>query len=260
MTIQNKGYLTIPGWMRTELQLTGNDLIVFAIIYSACQVDGQDFTGSLQYLADWCGSSKQGILKNIKNLIDRNLIVKMEYGYNKSGYRCSTKLNTDVQHSLTPSCHIYMESSNNGSNKPIQLINNGCMDNKNDKKYKKTDRAVSRDDVDNFVRLYHKHCFNLPKVRQLSDKRINAIKKIIMKYSQEDIIEVFDNANNSDFLLGKCEGTWKADFDFILREDKFLNILEGKYGGHKEQKAADGLKIGKKATKEEIENEYIYKF
>ena len=64
--------------MRTELELKGNDLMVYAIIYGFSQTENQKFTGSLQYLADWCGATKQGIMKNLKNLIDAGLIIKEE--------------------------------------------------------------------------------------------------------------------------------------------------------------------------------------
>ena len=32
-----------------------------------------------------------------------------------------------------------------------------------------------------------------------------------------------------------AHGLTEADIDFLLREDKFLNILEGKYGGKKKR-------------------------
>lgn len=64
--------------MVTDLKLKGNDLMVYAIIYGFSQAEGQKFTGSLQYLAEWCGATKQGIIKNLKNLIDRGLIQKFE--------------------------------------------------------------------------------------------------------------------------------------------------------------------------------------
>ncbi len=77
--MQDVQYITIQGWMRTKLDLKGNDLLIYAIIYGFSQVEGQKFTGSLQYLADWCGATKQGVQKNIKNLIEKNLIEKREY-------------------------------------------------------------------------------------------------------------------------------------------------------------------------------------
>ena len=68
MNIKDRNYITIQAWMRTELGLKGNDLLVYAIIYGFSQVENQRFNGSLQYLADWCGATKSGIQKNLKNL------------------------------------------------------------------------------------------------------------------------------------------------------------------------------------------------
>ena len=74
--IQNDNYVNIQGWMRNKLELKGNDLIVYAIIYSFSQDGESKFEGSLQYLADWCGATKQGIQKNLKNLLEAGLIKK----------------------------------------------------------------------------------------------------------------------------------------------------------------------------------------
>lgn len=76
--MDSKNFLIIPGWARTELDLKGNDLIVYSIIYGFSQTKDQKFTGSLQYLADWCGATKPGIEKNLKRLIDKGLILKEE--------------------------------------------------------------------------------------------------------------------------------------------------------------------------------------
>lgn len=115
-----------------------------------------------------------------------------------------------------------LQSSNN-------LINN---------KKEKNELLISKDinnsqKVEEIKNLYNSHCTNLPKIAKLTDKRIKAIGSLLKKYSVEEITQVFDIANESDFLMGKNDRGWKADLDFILREDKFINILEGKYGGHR---------------------------
>ena len=76
--VKPENFITIQGWMLTELELKGNALIVYAIIYGFSQVDGQTFNGSLQYLADWTNSTKQGVIKNIKQLLESGLIKKQE--------------------------------------------------------------------------------------------------------------------------------------------------------------------------------------
>ena len=66
MNIRDDNFICIQGWMRTKLGLKGNDLLVYAIIYGFTQAENQKCTCSIQYLADWCGATKQGILNNIK--------------------------------------------------------------------------------------------------------------------------------------------------------------------------------------------------
>ena len=74
--IKNENYITIQGWMINELNLKGNELIIYAVIYGFSQAENQIYNGSLQYLADWTNSTKQGVMKNLKSLVDKGCIVK----------------------------------------------------------------------------------------------------------------------------------------------------------------------------------------
>lgn len=74
--IKNENYVTIQGWMINELNLKGNELMCYAIIYGFSQITGCAFTGSYQYLADWCNTSRRTIITVIDNLVSKNLIIK----------------------------------------------------------------------------------------------------------------------------------------------------------------------------------------
>lgn len=124
------------------------------------------------------------------------------------------------------SCSSGPAVKNYSSNNKLISIDNKLN---NDNKLKDNTQKV----VEEIKNLYNSHCTNLPKIAKLTDKRIKAIGSLLKKYSIEEITQVFDIANESDFLMGKNDRGWKADLDFILREDKFINILEGKYGGHR---------------------------
>lgn len=76
--IKNENYILIQGWMINELQLKGNELLIYAIIYGFTQTENQLFSGSLQYLAEWTNSTKQGVIKCLKSLIDKEYIGKNE--------------------------------------------------------------------------------------------------------------------------------------------------------------------------------------
>lgn len=86
-----------------------------------------------------------------------------------------------------------------------------------------------RDKYNSLVEIYNFNCPNLPKVQKITDKRKTAINKFLKEYTKEQFIEICRIANNNDFLMGKNDRGWKADFDFLMRVDKATSILEGKY-------------------------------
>lgn len=76
--VKNENHIVIQGWMVNELELKGNELLIYAIIYGFSQTENQKFTGSLQYLSDWTNSTKQGVIKNLKSLVEKGYITKDE--------------------------------------------------------------------------------------------------------------------------------------------------------------------------------------
>lgn len=99
-------HIVIHGWMRNELNLKGNDLLVYAIIYGFSQAENQRYTGGIQYLADWCGATRQGITKNLKNLLDLGLIFKEDdvnsvtYYVNSVYTGCKLSLHNNISNTI----------------------------------------------------------------------------------------------------------------------------------------------------------------
>lgn len=87
--ISDGTYITIQGWMRTELNLSGNELIVYAIIYGFSQNKQGEFTGSAQYLADWTGCSRRHIMRILNKLVEEKTISKTETVLNNNEKRVS---------------------------------------------------------------------------------------------------------------------------------------------------------------------------
>ena len=69
---------SIQSWMVTGLELSGNELLVYAIIYRDSQWPDSRFTGSLNYLASWLNVTKQTVLNVLKRLVAKGLIKKFE--------------------------------------------------------------------------------------------------------------------------------------------------------------------------------------
>lgn len=74
--INDENYYQISGWMLNRLQLKGTELQVFAIIYGFSQDGESTFSGSISYLCDWVGASKPTIIKALKDLVEKQFIVK----------------------------------------------------------------------------------------------------------------------------------------------------------------------------------------
>ena len=87
--ISDGTYITIQGWMRTELKLSGNELIVYAIIYGFSQNKQGEFTGSAQYLADWVGCTRRTVMTILNKLVEAKLISKTEISFNNNEKRVS---------------------------------------------------------------------------------------------------------------------------------------------------------------------------
>lgn len=100
--VKDENYTVIQGFMISELNLKGNELLIYAIIYGFSQLEGQEFNGTLQYLADWCNSTKQGVIKCLNSLIEKGLIEKQEAILNNVKFISyhTTKFNT-IKQSLT---------------------------------------------------------------------------------------------------------------------------------------------------------------
>ena len=76
--MKNENYLTIQGWMINELDLSGNDLLCYAIINGFSQDGDSSFTGSSTYLSDSMNCSKPTVFKSLKSLMDKGYIKKEE--------------------------------------------------------------------------------------------------------------------------------------------------------------------------------------
>jgi len=79
------------------------------------------------------------------------------------------------------------------------------------------------------IDIYNATCTNLSKTQKLTDKRKKSIEVFLKEFSIEQFENICQIANVSDFLTGKNDRGWKADFDFIIKTDKAIAILEGKY-------------------------------
>ena len=76
--IRDGNYILIPSFARTELDLKGNELLLYSLIYGFSQDEKSCFTGSIGYMCEWIGATKPTVLKALKGLIEKKLIDRTE--------------------------------------------------------------------------------------------------------------------------------------------------------------------------------------
>ncbi|MDE6059374.1 MAG: helix-turn-helix domain-containing protein [Clostridia bacterium] len=77
--IRDDNFYTVLGWMLNVLDLKGNELIVFAIVYSFSQDGESEWKGSLTYLEDFANISRPTAVSALANLVKKGYILKRTF-------------------------------------------------------------------------------------------------------------------------------------------------------------------------------------
>lgn len=95
-----------------------------------------------------------------------------------------------------------------------------------------------RVDYQQVADLYNEICISFPKCTTLSENRKKAIKARLKTYTLEDFKTMFTLAEQSDFLKGKNDRNWSANFDWLIKDSNFAKVVEGNYSNKPQQQKA----------------------
>ena len=73
--VDDEGFITIRGFMRTRLRLEKTELIVYAIIYGF-HSSGHTFKGSVRFLCEWSGNGRTAVRSALASLVKKGYIIK----------------------------------------------------------------------------------------------------------------------------------------------------------------------------------------
>lgn len=242
--VRDDNFFMVSGWMINRLGLRGASLQVFAIIYGFSQDRESSFTGSLQYLMDFTNSSKNTVLKALRELTEKRYVLKTENTTNGVRF-CTYKVNEPVVQKL-----------NRGGSKiepeVVQNLNRGGSETEPNKEYNNKSLKY-KEIVKEVIDLYHTICVSYPKVKVVSAKREKEILAMTEAYSMEDIRTVFENAESSSFMKGKNDRGWSAKFDWMMIENNFVKILEGNYADKGRKETVPGWMKNRELDEDEVE-------
>ena len=233
-------YYVVFFWMIKQLGLKGAELPVFAIIHSFSQGRMGEYTGSLTDIADLSGLTKQGAIKVLKKLIDKGYIIK-EQNYT-NGKKCNSyqvnfdvinKVNTSSKQSLPEGLTQFTDSGKHSlpqSSKhslPNNNIYNNIHNNEN------TSSSVSPKKIVEYWNEKLKDTAVKPVSKIMAQsKRCQSLNARYKEYGAEKMLEAIDNITKSDFLCGKNNRGWIITFDWFVKPNNFIKVLEGNYDNH----------------------------
>ena len=140
---------------------------------------------------------------------------------------------SNVNNPENPHQHCVTEAPKHKTinNKLKNKLNNKLFNLQKSESQNKSDVLSDKPKYDDVLSLYNTVCLELSKVLKLSAKRKKQIDKMLsLGYTLEDFKKVFENTQKSSFLCGKSGNrSWKANFDWLIKEDNFLKVLEGNY-------------------------------
>lgn len=229
--IKDENYYQISGWMLNRLNLKGTELQVFAIIYGFSQDGESMYTGSLNYLSDWLGTSRPTTIKALKGLVDKGYILKEQLemnGVTFNRYRANMQIIDDFRGSketLPPENKLYTgskESLPEGSKETLlggskeTLPNNNSLNNN------------SLNNKENNNSLFENEQKKEPTSKKASPKT-KSVDKII---SQKSKYGEFENVALTDEELKKLKDRFFDWEDRVERLSMYIESTGKKYKSH----------------------------
>lgn len=183
------------------------------------------------------------VINNINNLIKKGYVKKETVKRRNRYYIIDDVQNVPNTKRIVDYNNVQDVPNNDVQNVPYDRVQNVPTNNKKNNKNKK-------------IYIYIQEFFELTLGTKINftDKRIAELNLILKKYDETDMYKVLENIKKSDYLLGK-ENSKSVNIDWLLNENNFTKVLEGKYSNrdsHKKSTPSDIIYLG-----EDISNKSV---
>ena len=93
-------------------------------------------------------------------------------------------------------------------------------------------------DLDKFIVFFNSEMEQagaiIPKIRTITGQRQNHVYARCREFGRQSLAEVVKKAAASDYLNGKNQRGWVADFSWLFRPNNFVKVLEGNFDNRNE--------------------------
>jgi len=148
----SKNFITVQGWMAQNMNLKGNNLLAFALIFGFCQDKESQFKGSLKYICEWLQCSRGTAMNALSFLVENDLIVKKVISKNLVTFNEYTISERVVQ--ILNGGGSKIERGGGSKIEPNNIVLNNIEDNNTlNIKKEKTFKTFSIEDFQNEIKL-----------------------------------------------------------------------------------------------------------
>ena len=210
--MKENNYITIPGFLRTRLDLKGSELIITALIYGYSQDGNSWFMGKTEYIAEWAGVTDKNVLRCLKSLTEKGILEKKEMFVNNKAKRCYYRFNFECvksQNSTVAGCQNSTVAGCQNST-VYNNINNNINNNikKDAKASKENPDGFSQADFSNEEKtvkasIVYGFTPELLDVRkQVIDKVDNYFAKLVFPFDSDEF--------KRNFYILMCQPKWRT--------------------------------------------------
>ena len=267
--VTDKNYIVIQSFMVSELGLKGNELLIYAIIFSFSQATGQAFHGSLSYLESRINGTRPTVIACLKSLVKKGLIEKEEQttnGVKLCSYRVLNNL-ADGEEAPQEAVKKFDEGSeislqgvvknlNEGSKETlhevVKNLNEGGKETLHNNKYNnKVDNKVDNNIVENSEKHDVKVITEI--VDYLNEKahtKYRSNSKTTIRHINARLKEGYTLSDFKQVIDNRCATWLGTDMEQYLRPEtlfgsKFENYLNARAP---KRRGSDGRLLGEKSN------------
>jgi len=234
--VLSKGYGLAPKLVMIDQDLSIEAKAIYCYISSFCG-NGTTAFPSVELIMHHLGIGKNRFYRYRKELVNKGYIKVHRRREGQKSISNLYELNMnlgfpyfeDIQNEDIQFEDIQNEDTNNNS------LNNNSLNNNNFNTSSGEEAAAAentRVPYEEIKSLYNETCKSLSKIRSMSSNRKEHVKARWKQfnYDIDTFKEVFELVEKSSFLKGSNKRGWKADFDWLIKNDhNMIKVLEGKY-------------------------------
>ena len=237
--MKNGDYITILAPMVSKLKLSGNNLLVFALIHGFSKDGEHAFYGSISYISSWLNISKNAVIDTLRVLTESGLLIKNEEIKNGVKFCNYISQYDNILEKLTSGCETapvvakkkrggcksQQGSCEIGHDNNIYIYNNKDNikeDTNVSKKKTKNEEEITNEDYRKFRIWMNENCpyCNNPRNMPSSTITQSEFLKLKSEYSGRDIAETILEIENRKDLRKKYANLYRTTLNWLKNRNK----------------------------------------